>query len=246
MIWHYNIKIMGQKVNPKIFRTGIIRNWNSKWFSKRYFSPLLKQDVVIRKFLKKKLKDAGLAKIEIERSAENINIIIYAVRPGVIIGRSGVGIEDLKQQIIKKILNKKETMVPGKMNLNINIMEVDKPNLNAQVVVAAIIADLEKRIPYRRVMKQAISRVERAGAKGVKIIVAGRLNGADIARTETLTSGMIPLHTLRADIDYARGAAQTIYGKIGVKVWIYKGEVFEKENRRDNQANSNLNSKENK
>ena len=231
---------MGQKINPKIFRTGVIKGWNSKWFSNRNFSSLLKQDVVIRKFLKTKLKDAGLAKIEIERAAENINIVIYAVRPGVIIGRSGVGIEDLKKEIMKKILNKEETAVPGKVNLNINIMEVDKPNLNAQVVVDNIIADLEKRIPYRRVMKQSIGRVMRAGAKGVKVIVAGRLNGAEIARRETLTEGTLPLHTLRADIDYARGAAQTIYGKIGVKVWIYKGEVFEKENKQDNQQKAGL------
>jgi len=224
---------MGQKVNPKIFRIGVIKGWDSKWFSKRNFSAYLKQDIAIKKFLKKKLKDSAVSKIEIERSAENLNIIIHAVRPGTIIGRSGVGIEDLKKEIEAKILNKKETAIGQKINLNINIMEVDKPNLNAQIVLDGIIADIEKRIPYRRVMKQAISRVERAGAKGVKIIVAGRLNGIEIARTETLTSGMIPLHTLRADIDYSRGAAHTTYGKIGVKVWIYKGEVFESEQQTD-------------
>lgn len=232
---------MGQKINPKAFRIGVTRSWDSKWFAKRNFSSFLKQDLVIRKYLKNKLRDAGLAKIEIERSAEKINIIIHAVRPGIIIGRSGVGIEQLKEELIKKILNKQETKTPGKISLNINIMEVDKPNLNAQVVVDNIIADLEKRIPYRRVMKQVISRVLRAGAKGVKVIVAGRLNGAEIARTETLTEGMIPLHTLRADIDYSRGAAQTIYGKIGVKVWIYKGEVFNKDNKKEiNRLKSNI------
>ena len=219
---------MGQKVNPKIFRIGIIRGWDSKWFSKRNFIPFLKQDVIIRKFLKTKLKDAGVAKIEIERSAERLNIIIYAVRPGVIIGRSGVGIEDLKNALKKEVLNKKDFQLQGKLSLNINIMEVDKPNLNAQVVVDNIIADLEKRIPFRRTMKQVIGRVVKAGAKGVKVQVSGRLNGAEIARREKLTEGMIPLHTLRADIDYSRGAAQTIYGKIGVKVWIYKGEIFNK------------------
>jgi small subunit ribosomal protein S3 len=227
---------MGQKVNPKSFRIGVTKNWNSKWFSKRDFSSFLKQDIMIRKYIKNKLKEAGVAKIEIERSAEKINIIIYAVRPGVIIGRSGVGIEKLKDELVKKIFNKQETKTPGKINLNINILEVDKPNLNAQIVLDNIIADLEKRIPYRRVMKQALGRVIRAGAKGVKVIVAGRLNGAEIARTETLTEGMIPLHTLRADIDYARGAAHTIYGKIGVKVWIYKGEVF---NDKDNKKETN-------
>jgi len=228
---------MGQKVNPKIFRIGITKTWNSKWFSKNDFSSFLRQDVVLRKYLKGKLKDASVAKIEIERSAEKVNVIIYAVRPGVIIGRAGVGIEELKADLLKKVFNKQKTSVPGKLNLNINVMEVDRPNLNAQVVLDNIIADLEKRIPYRRVMKQSLGRVMRGGAKGVKIIVAGRLNGAEIARRETLTEGMIPLHTLRADIDYSRGAAQTIYGKIGVKVWIYKGEVFNKEN--ENQDNKN-------
>jgi len=221
---------MGQKINPKIFRTGVIKSWDSRWFSRRNFSSLLKQDVLIRKFLKEKLKDAGAARVEIERSAGNINIIIHAVRPGVIIGRSGVGIEELKAGLKKKVLNKQGAGMLEKINLNINIMEVEKPNLNAQVVLDNIISDLEKRIPYRRIMKQAISRVERAGAKGVKVIIAGRLNGAEIAREEKIVSGKIPLHTLRADIDYARGAAQTIYGKIGVKVWIYRGDIFEGRN----------------
>ncbi len=226
---------MGQKINPNIFRTGVIKGWNSRWFSSKNFPAFLKQDVLIRKFLKNKLKDAGVAKIEIERFAENLNIIIHAVRPGVIIGRSGVGIEDLKTELRKKILNKREVNLPGKIGLNINIMEVDKPNLNAQVVVDNIISDLEKRIPFRRAMKQALGRVERAGAKGVKIVVSGRLNGAEIARTEKLTTGMIPLHTLRADIDYSRGAAQTIYGKIGVKVWIYRGDIFDIKNKENKQ-----------
>jgi small subunit ribosomal protein S3 len=219
---------MGQKVNPKIFRMGITKSWDSKWFAKRNFPLLLRQDVAIRKFLKRKIKEAGLAKIEIERSAENINIIVHAARPGVIIGRAGAGIEELKKELRKTVFDKKETKIPGKLNFNINIMEVDKPNLNSQIVLDNIIADLEKRIPFRRIMKQAISRVMRAGARGVKVYVSGRLNGAEIARREVLGEGSIPLHTLRADIDYSRGHAQTIYGKIGVKVWIYKGEVFNK------------------
>lgn len=219
---------MGHKVNPKAIRVGVIKGWPSKWFARDNFSAFLRQDLAIKKFLKGKLKDAGVANIEIERSAEKLNIIIYAVKPGIIIGRSGVGIEDLKTNLKKTVLNKEATKVPGKVNLNINIMEVDKPNLNAQIVVDNIINDLEKRIPFRRSMKQSISRVMRAGAKGVKVMVSGRLNGAEIARTEMLTEGEVPLHTLRADIDYNRAAAQTIYGKIGVKVWIYKGEVFNK------------------
>ncbi|MCX6745023.1 MAG: 30S ribosomal protein S3 [Candidatus Parcubacteria bacterium] len=219
---------MGHKVNPRAIRITINKGWDSKWFSRHNFGALLHQDVAIRKFLKVKLKDAGVAKIEIERSAENLNVIIFAVKPGIIIGRSGVGIEDLKAALKKNILNKEITKVPGKVTLNINIMEVDKPNLNAQIVVDNIILDLEKRIPFRRSMKQAISRVMRAGAKGVKVMVSGRLNGAEIARRESLTEGEVPLHTLRADIDYTPGYAQTIYGKIGVKVWIYKGEVFNK------------------
>ncbi len=219
---------MGNKVNPNAIRIAVNRGWNSKWFSSRNFCIFLRQDLALRKFLKAKLKDAGVANIDIERSGENLNIIIYAVKPGIIIGRSGVGIEDLKNELRKKIMNKEATKVPSKVNLNINILEVDKPNLNAQIVLDNIISDLEKRIPFRRSMKQAISRVMRAGAKGIKIIVAGRLNGAEIAREEKLSEGEIPLHTLRAEIDYARGAAQTIYGKIGVRVIIYKGEVFNK------------------
>lgn len=140
-----------------------------------------------------------------------------------------MGVEALKKEIQEKLLNKKDLKSPSKMSLNINILEVDRPNLNAQVVVDAMIADIEKRVAFRRVMKQAISRVMRAGAKGVKVWVGGRLNGAEIARTEVLSEGTIPLHTLRADIDYCRGAALTIYGKIGVKVWIYRGDIFNKE-----------------
>ena len=220
---------MGQKVNPKIYRIGTVRSWSSKWFSKRDFSELLKQDVLIKKFVKAQLKEAGVARIEIGRSQEKVDISIYAMKPGVIIGRSGAGIEDLKKKIEKTILNKEASRVPGKVKLNINIHEITQPNLNAQVVVDGIINDLERRMPYRRILKQVLQRVERAGAKGVKVQVGGRLNGAEIARSEHLTWGRLPLHTLRADIDYARGAAHTIYGKIGVKVWIYRGDVFNKD-----------------
>lgn len=214
---------MGQKVNPKIFRMGIIRTWESKWFSKNKYSDFLKLDVAIRKFLNLKLKDAALDRIEIERSGESIKITIHSAKPGIIIGRSGVGIEDLKNKLQKSVLNK---MNIGKMGVNLNIQEVKNPNLSANIIMQNVIDDLEKRIPFRRALKQAIGKAEKAGAKGVKIMVAGRLNGAEIARNEKLTSGKIPLHTLRADIDYTRGVARTIYGAIGVKVWIYKGDIF--------------------
>jgi len=212
---------MGRKVHPKIFRVGQIYSWNSKWFSSKNYSTFLKQDIQIRKFIMNELKDASIARIEIERAANTITTIIFSAKPGIIIGRGGKGVENLKNKISKKFL-------PPKTTLNINIQEVKNPNLAAEIVTQAIIADLEKRMPYRRVMKQAISRVEKAGAKGIKVIVSGRLNGAEIARTETLTWGKLPLHTLRAEIDYARGKAMTTYGTIGVKVWIYKGEVFKK------------------
>lgn len=216
---------MGQKVNPKSFRLGGkgIFTWDSKWFSKKNFPALLRQDLMIKKFLKNKLKEALISKIEIERSRGALTIIIHGVKPGLIIGRSGAGIEELKKGLQSKILKDKRVL------LNINIVEVKKPSLDAHVVLQNIINDLEKRIPFRRVLKQSRSRVEREGAQGVKVSVSGRLNGAEIARTEMLTSGKVPLHTLRANIDYAKGNAHTTYGVIGVKVWIYKGEVFEKE-----------------
>ncbi len=220
---------MGQKVNPKIFRMGVIRTWESKWFSKNKYSDFLKLDVAIRKFLNLKLKDAALDRVEIERSGENIKITIHSAKPGIIIGRSGVGIEDLKDKLQKNVLNK---MNIGKMGVNLNVQEVKNPNLSANIIMQNVIDDLEKRIPFRRALKQAIGKSEKAGAKGVKILVSGRLNGAEIARSEKLTSGKIPLHTLRADIDYTRGAARTIYGAIGVKVWIYKGDIFKQESKK--------------
>lgn len=211
---------MGHKVNPKIFRIGIISEASSKWFAHKYYRDFLKEDVQIREFLKKKLRDGGVAKIEIERSANNLTIIIYTSRPGVVIGRGGGGIEEIKKQIKLKFLGNK------KITLNINIQEVEKPDQNAELVLQGLISQIEKRIPFRRVMKRGIDQVMKSGAGGVKIIMAGRLNGVEIARTETLSQGKIPLHTLRADIDYARGTAHTIYGSIGIKVWIYRGQIF--------------------
>lgn len=215
---------MGQKVNPKIFRMGIIRTWPSRWFSsgKKYIENL-KKDVEIRKFLTEKLREAGVDRIEIERSANKINLNIFTAKPGVIIGRGGAGAEDLKKKIHRDFFKN------FRLNeISLNITEVDRPNLSAQIVGQQMAMEIEKRMPFRRVMKQGIARVERAGALGVKVSMSGRLNGAEIAREEMLVSGKVPLHTLRADIDYSQETVKTTYGTIGVKVWIYKGEVFEK------------------
>jgi len=210
---------MGQKVHPKIFRIGTTQNWKSKWFAKKDYAKFLELDIKIRKYIQNKLKEAGVANIEIERSGSNVVVNIFTSKPGVVIGRGGTGAEELKKDLEKKLVGKKNV-------LRLNIQEVPKPYLNAQLVCQSIIDQLEKRIPFRRTSKQAIDQVRRAGAKGAKVIVGGRLDGAEIARQESFSSGSIPLHTLRADIDYARGAAHTTYGAVGVKVWIYKGEIF--------------------
>jgi len=211
---------MGQKVNPKVFRLGQSENWRSKWFVNKNYAEFLKQDYFIRKFLKKRLKDSGLDKIDIERSLNKIIINIFTAKPGLIIGRGGSGIEDLKKQLNKEFLTKGDL-------LNVNIFEVDNANLSAELVLQSMIYDIVKRIPFRRVMKQNIEKVMRAGALGVKITMAGRLNGVEIAREETLHEGKMPLHTIRANIDYSRGAAFTTYGAVGIKIWIYKGELFD-------------------
>ncbi|PIT90805.1 MAG: 30S ribosomal protein S3 [Candidatus Komeilibacteria bacterium CG10_big_fil_rev_8_21_14_0_10_41_13] len=215
---------MGHKVNPKSFRLGQTITWSSRWFAKKDYADILREDVLIRKLIVKKLREAVIEKVEIERSAADLTVIITAGRPGVIIGRGGSGIEEIKQAIIKSIFKNQNK------NIKINIQEVEDPNLSAGAILHFLIADIEKRMPFRRVMKQAIDRVMKTGAKGVKIIMSGRLNGVDISRTETLSEGKVPLHTLRANIDYSRGVARTTYGAIGIKVWIYKGEVFEFDN----------------
>ncbi len=212
---------MGHKVNPKGFRIGTLFTWDSKWFARhRQYADDLRVDLSLKKFLEKELKSAGLTKIEIERTTNAITLVIHAAKPGVVIGRQGAGAEEIKKKIRTRFFGSK------KVTLNLNIMEVDQPGVNSQLVLQSIIADLEKRMPFRRAMKQSIDRVQKAGAQGVKIQVSGRLNGAEIASSETRSWGTIPLHTLRANIDYTRGAARTMYGAIGVKVWIYKGEVF--------------------
>lgn len=211
---------MGQKVNPKIFRTNIIFTWSSKWFSQNNYAENLQQDIKLRKFLRNKLKDAGLAKVEIERSVGKLDINLHNAKPGLIIGKGGKAVEDLKKELQRKIIHN------PKLQININIKEVDKPNLSAEIMVQQMAQEIEKRVPFRRVMKRTIDMILKAGAKGAKVQVAGRLNGAEIARTETLSEGKIPLHTMRANIDYSRGVAITTYGTIGIKVWIYTGEIF--------------------
>ncbi len=216
---------MGQKVNPHGLRVGIIKDWDTKWFAtKKNFAQYLVEDTKIRKFIKEKLYSAGISRIEIERAANKLKININTAKPGLVIGRGGQGIEELRKQLEKLT----------ESNVLINITEIKAPEMDAQLVAENIAAQLERRVSYRRAMKQAMARAMRLGAKGIKTSVSGRLGGAEIARTEHYHEGTIPLQTLRADIDYGFAEANTTYGKIGVKVWIYKGEVLpavKKENR---------------
>lgn len=208
---------MGQKVNPHGLRIGIIKDWDTEWYaSTKDFSSFLIEDVKIRRFLKKKLYIAGIARIEIERAANKVKINIHTAKPGIIIGKQGAGIEALRKELEK---------MTGKSVL-LNITEIKNIELVAQLVAENIAAQLEKRVSFRRAMKQAMSRTMKAGARGIKTQVSGRLGGAEIARVEHYAEGTIPLQTLRADIDYGFAEANTTYGKIGVKVWIYKGEVL--------------------
>ncbi len=207
---------MGQKVNPHGLRIGIIKTWDAKWYADKEFANFLHEDVKIREFLKKKLYTAGVSRIEIERAANRVKVIIHTAKPGMVIGRGGAGIEQLKQTLKK---------MTGKM-IDVNIAEIKQAELDATLVAENIASQLEKRIAFRRAMKQSIQRTMRMGAKGIKVTVGGRLGGAEIARTESSRDGSIPLHTLRADIDYGTAEAHTTYGIIGVKVWIYKGEVL--------------------
>ncbi|OGL67193.1 30S ribosomal protein S3 [Candidatus Uhrbacteria bacterium RIFCSPHIGHO2_01_FULL_63_20] len=215
---------MGHKVHPKAFRLAVTKAWDATWFAQKdAFRTQLREDVKIRAFLKKALKEALVDRIEIERSRGNIAVNVHSAKPGVIIGRGGAGIEELTKKL------KGEFFRGRKVNLSINVKEIAHPSLSASVVGQQIVSDIEKRMPFRRTMKMAIERVLKSGAEGVKITIGGRLNGAEIARVETLASGKIPLHNLRADIDFARETAYTIYGAIGVKVWINRGEKFQRE-----------------
>ena len=207
---------MGQKVHPKGLRLGIIKDWDAKWYAEKDFSDLLLEDIRVREFIKKKLFAAGISRIEIERAASRIKVSIHTAKPGIVIGRGGSEVDALRKELEKQT---------GK-HVNINIVEVKVPELDAQLVAENVASQLKRRVSFRRAMKQTVSRSMRMGAQGIKISCAGRLAGAEIARTEWYNEGKVPLHTLRADIDYGFAEADTTYGKIGVKVWIYKGEVL--------------------
>jgi len=207
---------MGQKVDPRGFRLGVINTWQSKWFATKEFARFLGEDLQIRKVLKQALSAAGIARIEIERGKASVKVNIHTAKPGLVIGKKGKDLEDLTRQV--------KSFVQGKVELY--AVEVRKADVEAQLVAENVAFQLEKRVAFRRAMKESVSRSLRAGAEGIKIVVAGRLNGAEIARTEKYREGRVPLHTLRADVDYGTAEAQTTYGVIGIKVWIFRGEKF--------------------
>lgn len=223
----FKLIIMGHKVHPFIFRLGIVTNWRSRWFDKKQYKDLLEQDLILRKFITKKLDKAGVESVEIERSANFINLIIKTARPGLVIGRGGSGVEELKQEVKNIIL--KGCPALAKTEVRLEIEEIKQPTSRARIVAMDIAVQIEKRFPYRRAMKQALEKImANSEVKGAKVVVKGRLNGAEIARKEWLKEGRVPLQTLRSDIDYAEATAYTTYGTIGIKVWVYKGEVFSK------------------
>lgn len=209
---------MGQKINPVGLRLGIIRGWDSSWFGGKTFSEKLVEDQKIRKYVNARIPKGGIAKVVIERTLKRITLTIHTARPGVVIGKGGTEVDKIKEEL-KKLTNK---------DVQINIYEIKRPELDSKLVGESIAQQIEARISYKRAMKQAIASAIRVGAEGIKIKVSGRLAGADMARTEQYKEGRIPLHTLRADIDYAVSESQTVYGKIGIKVWIFKGEVYGK------------------
>ncbi len=220
---------MGQKVHPHGIRLGIVKTWDAKWYADKDFATNLHEDIKIRKAIKtdKQLASAGVSRIEIERSEKRLKLTIHTAKPGMVIGRGGAGIEDIKNKL-KKFTDKR---------VDINIMEIRQPDLDALLVAENIASQLERRIAFRRAMKQAVGRTMRLGAKGIKIACSGRLGGAEIARSESYREGSIPLHTLRADIDYGFAEANTTYGRIGIKVWIFKGEILpEKKDKGTRQA----------
>ena len=207
---------MGQKINPIGMRVGIIRDWDAKWYAEKDFADFLHEDLKIRKHIETNLKEASVSRVEIERAANRVNVSIHTAKPGMVIGKGGSEVEKLRKAL-NTLTNKR---------VHINIVEIKKADLDAKLVGEGIARQLENRVAFRRAQKQAIQRTMRSGAKGIKTQVSGRLNGADIARSEGYSEGTVPLHTLRADIDYAWEEADTTYGKLGVKVWIYRGEVL--------------------
>ncbi|MBP0727062.1 30S ribosomal protein S3 [Bacillus sp. RG28] len=207
---------MGQKVNPVGLRVGIIRDWESKWYAEKDYADLLHEDLKIREYINARLADSAVSKVEIERAANRVNVTVHTAKPGMVIGKGGSEVEALR-----KALNN----LTGK-RVHINIIEIKKADLDAKLVAENIARQLENRVSFRRAQKQSLQRSMRAGAQGIKTQVSGRLGGADIARAESYSEGTVPLHTLRADIDYATAEADTTYGKLGVKVWIYRGEVL--------------------
>ncbi len=212
---------MGQKVNPHGLRVGIIKDWSSRWYADKEFADYLVEDYNIRQFLKKKLYSAGISEIEIERASDRVKVTVHTAKPGIVIGKGGAEIEKVKNEL-QKLTDKK---------LILDVKEIKKPDKEAQLVAENIAEQLERRISFRRAMKSCMGRAMKAGALGIKTMVSGRLGGADIARKEFYSEGTIPLQTLRADIDYGFAEADTTYGKVGVKVWIYKGEVLPKKNK---------------
>jgi small subunit ribosomal protein S3 len=210
---------MGQKTHPKGFRLGVIENWDSRWFADREYAAMLHEDIRLRSFIKKRLYHAGISKVEIERAANKAKINIYTARPGIVIGKKGAEIEKLKQELGK--LSGKEPYI--------NIHEVRRPDLDAQLVAESVALQLERRVAFRRAMKESVARAMRMGAQGIRVQSGGRLGGSEIARREWYREGRVPLHTLRADISYGTAEAKTTYGIIGVKVWIFRGEVLTRE-----------------
>ncbi len=207
---------MGQKISPSGFRIGVIKDWDARWYAEKDYMKLLHEDLFIRDYITKKQEGAGIARIEIDRAASNVRVAIHTAKPGMVIGKGGTGVERLRRELEQKTGKK----------IHINIMEIKTPELNAWLVAESIAQQLTRRIAFRRAMKQAMSRTMRAGAKGIKVVCKGRLGGAEMARTEAYHEGTVPLQTLRADIDYGLVEAHTTYGRIGVKVWIYKGEIL--------------------
>ncbi len=215
---------MGHKVHPQLFRLGITNTWPSRWFARNEaYRTLVRQDLGMREFIRKQLKDAQVSRVTVERSRGVVVVAIYSGKPGLVIGRSAAGIEELKKKLLNEFFRGK------KVTLRVDVVEVPKANLDARIVAEQVVGELERRMPFRRVLKMAVERVKKSGALGVKIAVSGRLNGAEIARREWLGWGKIPLTSMRADIDYAQTFARTIAGTIGVKVWIYRGDVFEQD-----------------